>query len=322
MTSRLHKFVLGVWLCSLLLITPALAQSENGAELSLENVAIQDEKLLVVNVYLTNIIDLYGAEVQLKYDPARLRVRDDNRRLDGIQISPGPLIAADDRFVVTNSANPDSGLINFAFTLLKPARPISGEGELATVVFEIIGDGPYAVKVTNAQLVSASLEPIVAGITDLTLNNGHIAVDLPGIPATPETTLPGVPWLVPATLLGVVAGLGMLIYFGVRPKKRSTVAKPSTPSRRISGSAQSTVRSASLLAEQGDNLLAQGDPQRAYELYSRAIELDPANIAAWLGKAQMAEQVTEKQICLQRVLALDPNNEQARREMENLRRNL
>lgn len=321
MTTCFHKFALGVWLCGLLLITPALAQSEPDATLSLENVPLQDEKLLVVNINLTNITDLYGAEVQLTYNPARLRVRDDNRRLNGIQISPGPLIAGDDRFVVNNQASPDSGEIDFAFTLLKPAKPISGDGVLATVVFEIVGDGPYSVEVANAQLVSASLEPITTQISSLELNssNGHAALDI----TTPALSTRGLPWMAAVIVLGTITVLGVLIYFGAKHRTTSAPvpAESSIPERRVPRpSTQSTVRSASLLAEQGNLALAQGEPQRAYELYSRAIELDPANIAAWLGKAQMADQPAEKRLCLQRVLALEPNNEAARQAMKNLTR--
>jgi hypothetical protein len=320
MMTRFHKFALGVWLCGLLLITPALAQSEPGATLSLENVPLQDEKLLVVNIQLGNITDLYGAEVQLTYDPARLRVRDDNRRLDGIQISPGPLIAGDDRFVVNNQASPDSGDINFAFTLLKPAKPISGEGVLATVVFEIVGDGPYSVEVASAQLVSASLEPIAAQISGLELANGggHTALDI----TAPAAVTRGLPWAA-AIVVGALAVLGVLIYAGAtrRAAPAPAAVDAAPPERRVPRpSVQSTVRSAALLAEQGDHARTQGDAQRAAELYSRAIELDPANVAAWLGKAHLTGQPAEKRLCLQRVLALEPENEAARQAMEALMR--
>ena len=78
------------------------------------------------------------------------------------------------------------------------------------------------------------------------------------------------------------------------------------------------MRSAVLLAEQGTRALERGEQERAYELFSRAIELDPANIEAWLGKAMMAEQPTEKRLCFQRVLALDPNNDTARAALQEL----
>jgi Flp pilus assembly protein TadD len=64
--------------------------------------------------------------------------------------------------------------------------------------------------------------------------------------------------------------------------------------------------------------LEQGSIQKAYELFSRAIELDPANAEAWLGKGLVAQQPTEKRICFQRVLALEPSNPTARTGLQQL----
>ena len=54
----------------------------------------------------------------------------------------------------------------------------------------------------------------------------------------------------------------------------------------------------------------------AHELFSRAVERDPANSEAWLGKGLVAQQVAEKRICFQRVLALDPDNAVACSELQ------
>lgn len=300
--------------CILLAALAAPLHAQTGVQLELQNVPIQDEKLLVVNLHLSGVENLFGAEVQLRYDPARLAVRDDNRRLDGIQISPGPLISADDRFVVTNTANPDTGQINFAFTLLKPAQPISGEGELATVVFEIIGNGPYQVDVTEAQLVSAGLQPIPVTVKNLTLNGQREPMAAP--PARTGFTA-GQGIAIVGLLLGLLLLAG-LVALAVKSNRRPAPASDDAPARQMPASGRSTVRSAALLAQQGSRSLAQGDTQRAYELFSRAIEMDPANVEAWLGKGLMAEQPTEKRICLQRVLALDPTNDTARDELDAL----
>lgn len=294
---------------------PLSAQNQGEARLELRNVPLQDEKLLVVNVHLSNVENLFGAEVQLQYDPTRLAVRDDNRRLPGIQISPGPLIASDDRFVVTNSANADTGQINFAFTLLKPATPISGDGELATVVFEITGGGPYQLVATNVQLVSADLQPISVTVENLYLNG---QLEPTNTPSQPVTSLN--PWQVLA-VVGVAAGLVLLValvFLAARWTSEPVVEMLNAPARKMPRNSQSPVRSAALLAQQGTRALEQGDMQRAYELFSRAIELDPANVEAWLGKGLMAQQTTEKRICLQRVLALDPDNKTARAELDAL----
>ena len=306
------------WLAWWLLLAPAMAQTDAQTEISLQNVPIQDERLLVVNVHLENVQDLYGADMQFRYDPARLKVRDDSRRLEGIQISPGPMLASDDRFVVTNSADQETGLINFVFVLLKPAPPISGEGDLVTIVFEIVGDGPYAVEVAKAQLVSSSLESVPLAVNNLVLNGelepvGDTGAAAAAIDAWPATVLAG-----GLILVGGLVVVAVLLYRRTRRDPVPAAGAEPASQRRIPKSGRSVMRSAVLLAEQGSRALEQGEHDRAYELFSRAIELDPANTEAWLGKAMMAEQPTEKRLCLQRVLALDPDNQTARAALEQL----
>ena len=310
--------ILSLWLVLSGFLSPPQLQDNGETQILLQNVPIQDEKLLVVNVYVANIVDLYGAEVQLRYDPTQLNVRDDNRRLEGVQISPGQLIAANDRFVVTNAANPQTGLINFVFTLLKPAQPISGEGVLATVVFEITGDGPFSVEVANAQLVSSNLESVPITTRDLQLNGSLEPVETQPQTVSSASTSQLWPWAVAIMLLGLVSIGGTLAFMRSKPATEPPSDIQHAPARRMPQSPRSSLHSAALLAEQGTRSLNQGDTQRAYESFSRAIELDPANIEAWLGKGLMAQQETEKRICLQRVLALDPDNRAAKQELAKL----
>jgi multisubunit Na+/H+ antiporter MnhC subunit len=315
MKPLLHTLIFGLCLGLLLLAAPIQAQTENNATLSLENVPIQDEKILVVNIHLDNIEDLYGAEVQLRHDPTRLRVRDDNRRLAGTQISPGPLLTADDRFVVTNAADPVSGMINFVFTLLKPATPISGDGELATVVFEIIGEGPYSIEITNVQFVSSNLQAIPVTLTNLYLDEELEPITAAGNSETIFDSLPTGFVLTGIVLFAGVVGLTLIMFH-----RRRQATEPVAPVvvRSQPRSTGSITNSASLLAAQGKHALEHGDQQRAFDLFSRAIELDPANIEAWLGKALMADQPQEKRMCLKHVLALDPENQKAHSALKTL----
>jgi tetratricopeptide (TPR) repeat protein len=312
----MKKLIFSLILIALLLpLRPARAQTGGGAEIRLQNVPIQDEKLLVVNVALVDIQDLYGAEIRLRYDPARLRVRDDNRRLEGVQISPGPLIDANDRFVVTNLANPETGQIDFIFTLLKPAAPITGEGVLATVVFEIAAPGPYPVEVTGAQLVSVELTAIPAAWHNLYLNDALEPVS-PALLTAPQPA--NWLWLIGLAGVALAGGIGFMAWRRNLPAAEPPAAlQPSGRPAPTSG--RSNLRSAALLAEQGMRMLAQGEHQQADDLFSRAIEQDPANTQAWLGKGLLPQSSTEKYICLQRVLALDPKNQLALAELDKLK---
>lgn len=303
--------LLGVVLAGLWSI-PSL-QFNNTTRLYLQNVPLQDEKLLIVNVNLADVADLYGAEIQLSYNPAQLKVRDNDPRLDGIQIKPGPIIAFDDRFVVQNIANPETGTIDFAFTLLSGAIPIEGEGVLATVVFEILGSGPLVVDIAQAQLVSSEIKAIPVTTTGLVIDGEA------GSTAVETSPLFGRLGLVIALGGGLVLMLLALALVSLRRSKWS-VASPASlpPTRRPPGAAGFSTRSSALLSQQGTRLMDQGQTERAYELFSQAIELDPANVEAWLGKGLVAHQPTERLICLQRVLALEPDNTTAKAALNQL----
>ncbi|MFN8455433.1 MAG: cohesin domain-containing protein [Anaerolineae bacterium] len=300
------KVIMGLWFSWLACLLAWPAQAGEPIRLSLQNLPLQDDRLLVVTVQLEHVSDLYGAQIRLKYDPTHLRVLDEDPRIEGVQIAPGPLLYFDDRFVAVNSADSATGLIDFVVTLLNPAPPISGQGILATVRFEMVGSGPFEVQVEEAKLVSSQLTAVAVNATGLRL-------DQPGAAATPL----GSGWWLGVAAAALVLALVPLFWLLSR---RAAVPTPAGQSagRRMPGLAHNSTRTAALLTEQGQRAMAQGDLPQAYDRFSQAIELDPANVAAWLGKGQVAGQSSEKRICFQRVLALDPHHVQAQIELQQL----
>ena len=317
MVNRLIHKNIGVTAIILALffaLIPALSSRAQGqARVYLQPVPLQDERRLVVTLIVADVTDLYGADVQLRYDPSKLQVEDANPRLEGIQIAPGPFLAADERFIVTNKVDATAGLITFVVTLLNPAPPVSGEGVLATIAFRILGDGPYAVEIVRTQLVSASLTTIPAASEGLLLSMPSDAglASSRGIP----------PWgwwsLGIGGLLLVIVALSI-----VRQRRRAAVLKGAVVVH--DGSIPTTELSAGemaiMLTEQARRAMQQGNLELAHELFSRAVERDPANSDAWLGKGLVAHQISEKRICFQRVLALDPANPVAQAELQQLER--
>jgi hypothetical protein len=291
---------------------PVTAQEP--AHLFLQNVPLQDEKLLVVNVQVEDVANLYGADIRLTYNPAQLRVRDDNPRLEGVQIAPGPLLAFDDRFVATNRVDGGAGEINFVFTLLRPAPPINQQGVLATVVFEILGESPFVVEISNAQLVSLASQRLPVVTESLYLEDSPEPAAIPG--DRTGTVFGWWGWWFGLALLFLLIGLVVLLV-RVRLKRTELPEQESRPSsiRYTLGQGGRSNQSAGLLTRQAQHLLEQGNTQAAYELFSQAVELDPANVEAWLGKGLVAQREIERNICFQRVLALDPDNEVAKREL-------
>ncbi len=66
------------------------------------------------------------------------------------------------------------------------------------------------------------------------------------------------------------------------------------------------------LVQEGVALARAGDKSRARPLLRQAVELEPDNESAWLWLASVAESPQESLTILERVLALNPDNEQAR----------
>ncbi len=302
----------GILLALLVGLIPTLSSYAQGqARVYLQPVPLQDERQLVVNLMVADVVDLYGVDVQLRYDPSQLQVEDANPRLEGIQIAPGPLLAADERFVVTNKVDVTAGLITFVATLLNPAPPVSGQGVLATIAFHVVGNGPYSVEIVRAQLVSSSLTTIPVTSESLALSGPSDA----GLMSRRGIPLWG--W----GLLGIGGLLLVLVAFSVAyQKRRAAVLKGAVVvhSSSVPIVEQSVSEVAAMLTEQGYRAMQQGNLELAHELFSRAVERDPANSKAWLGKGLVAHQISEKRICFQRVLALDPGNPVARAELQQL----
>lgn len=82
-----------------------------------------------IEVWVEDVSDLYGADVQLAFDPAWFEVIDANPSLPGVQVnlrseflSPGA--------VAKNTVDNQLGTIWYAATQLNPAQPVSGSGVL------------------------------------------------------------------------------------------------------------------------------------------------------------------------------------------------
>ncbi len=63
-----------------------------------------------------------------------------------------------------------------------------------------------------------------------------------------------------------------------------------------------------------------GDRAEAERLYRRATERSPGNSTAWLGLAAAVDAVEEKRACYEQVLAINPNNGEARVALQRLAR--
>lgn len=116
---------------------------------------------LLVELWVENVTALYGADIQLHFDPTAWRVLDADPNLAGVQIrlrsdllKPG--------FVIHREADNQTGMIWYANSQVNPASPVSGSGALFEFSLLALKNGDFPVTITAQQLSDQSGSPIPA----------------------------------------------------------------------------------------------------------------------------------------------------------------
>ncbi len=106
-----------------------------------------------VDIYVENVVELYGADVRLGFDPAALQVVDDDPATDGIQITPLDTFLSPD-FVVRKGLGyaEDPDVIWYAVTQVNPSEAVSGSGPLARISFRALEAGSFTLPITYHKL--------------------------------------------------------------------------------------------------------------------------------------------------------------------------
>ena len=109
-----------------------------------------------LEVRVDNVSDLYGADVQLAFDPTVLQVLDDNPKMVGVQVTPGPLLQAALVDDIEADADNNLGSVRFIRTLLNPMPAVSGSGVLLTFRIEALAPGHSPLDFAISDLVGLS----------------------------------------------------------------------------------------------------------------------------------------------------------------------
>lgn len=135
-----------------------------------------------VELRISNVVDLYGAEIALEFDAAILAAVDADAGASGVQIERGTFPDPTSGFVVANGADNGTGSVLYAITLLPPSPAVSGTGPLAYITFQSKAVGTSAIRFQRAMLSDDRAEPILAAV-----NGGTIRV-VPPATVTPTPT--------------------------------------------------------------------------------------------------------------------------------------
>ena len=85
-----------------------------------------------IDVEVRVVRELYGADVQLRFDPAVLEVVDADDAVEGVQLQLDPFLDTD--MVINNVVDNDAGTTWYALTQLNPSPPRSGDGRLFSLL--------------------------------------------------------------------------------------------------------------------------------------------------------------------------------------------
>ena len=129
-------------------------------------VAVGRNGVTSTGLWIQNVLDLYGIELHLAFDPRIVQVVDADPERAGVQIGIGAALRAQPHFVATNEVDNETGTIDFVAALLSPAPSISGNAELAVVTWQGVNPGESAVQYTGALLADPEGRPIAVTTQD------------------------------------------------------------------------------------------------------------------------------------------------------------
>ncbi len=152
------------------------AQSQAVVKLMPSAVTIDRGQIVDVILRVEGVRDLYGAHIDLRFDPARLAARDADPTTEGVQITLGEFLKPD--FVVANEADNEAGILRLAFTQMAPHPPVAGDGDLAAIAFEGMGNGRVTLEWDKVILANMDGQEIEASLEKATIQVGK---EFPGV---------------------------------------------------------------------------------------------------------------------------------------------
>jgi len=156
-------------------VSMATAQSQSLQPAHLRVAPTDTEAVLgevfTVTLELEGVMDLWGADAELHFDPLVLQVVDADAVTPGVQIVDGTFPDPAFGRVVRKEADNEAGEVVYAITLLGDATPEEGAGTLCSIAFRAVASGSSLLSIESAQLSDKQVEPI-----EVTTDDGSVTV--------------------------------------------------------------------------------------------------------------------------------------------------
>ena len=191
-------FFLLISLCSFGLTSAVEAQAIARAGL-LEDMEIRPGVEVEIPIDIEDVVDLYGIDIELKFDPEFWEFRDADTRREGIQPATGTFL--DPGMTLFNIIEPEEGRIHLVLSQVNPSVGKSGKGNILVLYATALKTGTTSFEVSKVELSTRDGIGIeVEGVDgEVRIANEAPEVVATSIPVTDPTQIIIIPTYIPPT---------------------------------------------------------------------------------------------------------------------------
>ncbi len=194
----MKKCLFAVLLLLMLVAAPEKVFAQDAAQVGFfETYEIQPDVRVEVPLEVRDVQDLYGIDVEVRFDPAVLTVEDANPNQDGIQPALGTFLDAG--LMLFNTVDNEAGVMRFAMSQVNPSEAKSGDGVILVLYFRGIAEGESDLTVSMVELATRTGEGIPSEGVDssISVSSGAGESAATSIPVQDPTGAIEIPTLAP-----------------------------------------------------------------------------------------------------------------------------
>ncbi len=141
---------------------------------------------ITVTANVVGAVGVYGGSFKLGYDAQAFEVV----QTDSKAVTPGAFFANEPGFALRNVVDVPVGTIEYAITLMQPAKPVDGDGVLGTFVLRALKDAPVELTSLSASFVAPEFKEIDGHLVAQKVN--QVMAQVEGVVGTAPVAAPAV----------------------------------------------------------------------------------------------------------------------------------
>lgn len=189
-----HKLVLSLVLVLSFAVSLFTVGAQNNSpqlQLSPDKQQAATGDTITVTVNVVGAVGVYGGSFKLGYDPQVFEVV----QTDNKPVTPGAFFANEPGFALRNVVDTTANTIEYAITLMQPAKPVDGDGVLGTFTLHALKDGPVELTSLSANFVAPEFKQVDGHLVAEKVN--QVTAEVQGAVNTSTVTNSGAPVVAP-----------------------------------------------------------------------------------------------------------------------------